>query len=107
MDNQNNLSLDQKIQKLINNYTDLKIKFSELQNTMLDLRKENNELKEKLSHNSYQSEKFASDYSQLKENYDSLQEENRVLLQKIQEYEKNNQEASSKIDSILDQISDL
>jgi len=101
------LSLDEKIQKLINNYTELKTKYADLVVQKAEMEKTNSELSEFKSLNNGKLEELQESFNKQQEEIEFLRNENRNLRSQTEKYENKMKEASSKIDSIFGQLSDL
>ncbi len=101
------LSLDEKIQKLINNYTELKNKYANLVLEKAELEKLNTSLSEFKSENSGKLEELQSSSNKQKEEVEFLRNENRNLREELEKHENKMKEASSKLDSIFNQLNDL
>ncbi len=107
MENQQITGLDGKIQKLINNYTNLKNKYAELLIQKADLEQSNRDLTEyKLEHSEKLRQMEATNDLQ-RTNIVDLREENSRIQEQLQKYENKTKDALSKIDSILSQIDDI
>ena len=101
------INLDEKIQKLINNYTELKNKYANLVLANAELEKESRELKEYKSNNSEKLIELETSCSKQNEEIEFLRDENRSLRSQVENYDNKMKEASTKIDSIFDQLKDI
>jgi len=107
MENQQMTGLDEKIQKLINNYTNLKNKYAELIIEKADLEQSNRDLTEYKLENSEKLRQMDATNNMQKANLQEMQEDNSRLHDQLLKYENKTKEALSKIDSILNQIDDI
>lgn len=107
MENQQMTGLDEKIQRLINNYTNLKNKYAELIIEKADLEQSNRDLTEYKLENSEKLRQMDATNNMQKANLQELQEDNSRLQDQLYKYENKTKEALSKIDSILNQIDDI
>lgn len=107
MEDRQQLSLDDKIQKLINNYTELKNKYANLMLEKAELEKNLNDLSNFKNTNSGKLEELESSNIKQKEEIEFLRTENQKLREQIQQYDSRMKEASSRLDSVFDQLNDL
>ena len=101
------LNLDEKIQKLINNYTELKNKYANLVLEYANMEKEHNDLKEFKTINSQKLIELDASHQKQTDEIEFLRNENKSLRIQIENYDNKMQEASTKIDSIFDQLKDI
>ena len=101
------LNLDQKIQKLINNYTELKNKYANLVLTNAELEKELGELRNYKTTNSTKLMEQEASSRKQSEEIEFLRDENKSLRSQVDSYDNKMKEASTKIDSIFDQLKDI
>lgn len=101
------MNLDEKIQKLINNYTELKNKYANLIMENANLEKELNDLNEFKTINSLKVMELESSCQKQTDEIEFLRSENKGLRSQVESYDTKMKEASSKIDSIFDQLKDL
>lgn len=101
------LTLDEKIQKLINNYTELKNKYANLVLANAELEKESRELKDYKSTNSVKLMELEASCRKQNEEIEFLRDENKSLRSQVENYDNKMKEASSKIDNIFDQLKDI
>lgn len=107
MEESRELSLDEKVQKLINNYTRLKSKYADLVVEKAELEKKNSELSVKFDADNGRSEQLTEQLAHLQDENSLLKSELDKLQSRIKQLEHNNLEAASKIDNILGQIDEL
>lgn len=107
MEGQSVLSLDEKIQKLINSYTEIKSKYADAVVTNSELRKQNESLSEFKQENEDKLVLLIESDTKQKEEIEFLKNENKKLRDQLNEYNSKMQEASTKIDSIFNQLNDL
>ena len=107
MEERQHLSLDDKIQRLINNYTELKNKYANVVLEKAELERNLNDLSNFKTTNSGRLEELETSNIKQKEDIDFLREENKKLREQLESYDNKMKEASSKIDNIFDQMNDL
>jgi len=107
MEGQPVLSLDEKIQKLINSYTEIKSKYADAVVANSELKKQNESLSEFKQENEDKLVLLVESDSKQKEEIEFLKNENKKLREQLNEYNSKMQEASTKIDSIFNQLNDL
>lgn len=100
------VALDVKIQKLINNYTDLKNKYANLVVQKSSLEQNLREL-HATTVASDQFSRLEAEHKQQAEELAQLRQENVRLQETVATYESKMQEATAKIDGIFDQLSEL
>jgi len=101
------LNLDEKIQKLINSYTEIKSKYADAIVAKTELEKQNIILSEFKNENEDKLLRLVESDSKQKEEVEFLKNENRNLRNQLDEYNNKMKEASTKIDSIFNQLNDL
>ncbi len=101
------LSLDEKIQKLINSYTEIKSKYADAIVAKTELEKQNTILSEFKNENEDKLLRLVESDSKQKEEIEFLKNENRNLRDQLDDYNNKMKEASTKIDSIFNQLNDL
>ena len=107
MEDRSVLSLDEKIQKLINGYTEIKSKYADAVIANTELKNQNAALSEFKNENEEKLLVFVeSDRKQIEE-IEFLKTENRNLRDQLDDYNSKMKEASTKIDSIFNQLDDL
>ena len=107
MEDSTALNLDEKIQKLINNYTELKNKYADLVIANAELEKELADLRNYKTINSTKLMELEASTSKQSEEIEFLREENKSLRSQVDNYDNKMKEASTKIDSIFDQLKDI
>ena len=101
------LSLDEKIQKLINGYTKIKSKYADAVVANTELEKQNTILSDFKNENEEKLLRLVeSDRKQIEE-IEFLKTENRNLHDQLDDYNSKMKEASTKIDNIFNQLNDL
>ncbi|MCK5051316.1 MAG: hypothetical protein KAS53_06250 [Candidatus Cloacimonetes bacterium] len=107
MEDRSVLSLDEKIQKLINGYTEIKSKYADAVIANTELKNQNATLSEFKNENEEKLLRLVeSDRKQIEE-IEFLKTENRNLRDQLDDYNNKMKEASTKIDSIFNQLNDL
>ena len=101
------LSLDDKIQKLINGYTKIKSKYADAVIANTELEKENAILSDFKNENEQKLLRLIESDSKQQEEIGFLKTENGKLREQLDEYNNKMKEASNKIDSIFNQLNDL
>ncbi len=101
------LSLDEKIQKLITKYSEIKEKYVALLNEKNEFIKNDKELKQLYSQNKEKIEDMEKSISQQKDEIEFLRNENRSLRKQLEKYESNTKDALTKLDDVLNQIHEL
>ena len=101
------LNLDEKIQKLINSYTEIKSKYADAIVAKTELEKQNTILSEFKNENEDKLLRLVESDSKQKEEVEFLKNENRNLRDQLDDYNNKMKEASTKIDSIFNQLNDL
>jgi len=101
------MSLDDKIQRLINNYTKIKNENANLVMEKAELKKKLDDLSNFKSTNSGRREELEISNSKQEEKIEFLKSENRKLREKLEGFDHKMNEASSKLDNIFDQINEL
>ena len=101
------LNLDEKIQKLINSYTEIKSKYADAIVAKTELEKQNAILSEFKNENEDKLLRLVESDSKQKEEVEFLKNENRNLRNQLDDYNNKMKEASTKIDSIFNQLNDL
>ncbi|RLC53966.1 MAG: hypothetical protein DRH79_02110 [Candidatus Cloacimonadota bacterium] len=107
MEDSTALNLDEKIQKLINNYTELKNKYADLVIANAELEKELADLRNYKTINSTKLMELEASTNKQSEEIEFLREENKSLRSQVDNYDNKMKEASTKIDSIFDQLKDI
>ncbi len=107
MEERTALNLDEKIQKLINNYTELKNKYANLVIANAELEKELSELRNYKTTNSTKLMELEASSHKQSEEIEFLRDENKSLRSQVDNYDNKMKEASTKIDSIFDQLKDI
>lgn len=107
MEGQSVLSLDEKIQKLINSYTEIKSKYADTVVANSELRKQNETLSEFKQENEERLLNLIESDKKQKEEIEFLKRENKNLREQVSDYNSKMNEASTKIDSIFNQLNDL
>ncbi len=107
MEERTALNLDEKIQKLINNYTELKNKYADLVIANAELEKELADLRNYKTINSTKLMELEASTNKQSEEIEFLREENKSLRSQVDNYDNKMKEASTKIDSIFDQLKDI
>jgi len=100
-------SLDGKIQKLINSYTEIKSKYADSVVANSELEKQNSILSKFKIENEDKLLKLVESDVKQKEEIEFLKSENRNLREQLDDYNNKMKEASTKIDNIFTQLSDL
>jgi len=101
------LSLDEKIQKLIASFNEIKEKYAVLLEEKNELDKTNTEFKQLNSQNKEKIEEMEKTINQQKDEVEFLRNENRTLRKQVENYECNTNDALSKLDNVLGQIQEL
>jgi len=99
--------LDGKTQKLINSYTEIKSKYADSVVANSELEKQNSILSKFKIENEDKLLKLVESDVKQKEEIEFLKNENRNLREQLDDYNNKMKEASSKIDNIFTQLSDL
>ena len=107
MEDRSVLSLDEKIQKLINGYTEIKSKYADAVIASTELQKQNTALSEFKNENEGKLLRLVESDSKQREEIEFLKTENRNLRDQLDEYNNKMKEASTKIDNIFNQLNDL
>ena len=107
MDERSVVSLDEKIQKLINGYTEIKSKYADAVVANTELEKQNTALSEFKNENEEKLLRLIESDTKQREEVEFLKAENRKLRDQLDEYNNKMKEASTKIDSIFNQLNDL
>jgi chromosome segregation ATPase len=107
MEERTALNLDEKIQKLINNYTELKNKYANLVLSNAELEKELDELRNYKTINGTKLMELETSSHKQSEEIEFLRDENKSLRIQVDNYDNKMKEASTKIDSIFDQLKDI
>ena len=107
MEERSVLSLDDKIQKLINGYTEIKSKYADAIVAKTELEKQNAVLSEFKNDNEEKLLRLVESDSKQREEIEFLKTENRNLHDQLDDYNNKMKEASTKIDSIFNQLNDL
>ena len=107
MEERTALNLDEKIQKLINNYTELKNKYANLVIANAELEKELGELRNYKTTNSTKLLELETSTRKQSEEIEFYRNENKSLRSQVDNYDNKMKEASTKIDSIFDQLKDI
>ncbi len=107
MEERSVVSLDEKIQKLINVYTEIKSKYADAVVANTELEKQNTALSEFKNENEEKLLQLVESDSKQREEVEFLKAENRKLRDQLDEYNNKMKEASTKIDSIFNQLNDL
>ncbi len=100
-------SLDGKIQKLINGYTEIKSKYADAVVANSELEKQNAILSEFKIENEDKLLKLVDSDVKQQEEIEFLKSENRNLREQLDDYNDKMKEASTKIDNIFNQLNDL
>ncbi len=100
-------SLDEKIQKLINGYTKIKSKYADAVVANTELEKQNTILSDFKNENEEKLLRLIESDSKQKEEIGFLKTENGKLREQLDENNNKMKEASNKIDSIFNQLTDL
>lgn len=100
-------SLDEKIQKLINGYTKIKSKYADAVIANTELEKQNTILSDFKNENEEKLLRLIDSDSKQKEEIGFLKTENGKLRGQLDENNNKMKEASNKIDSIFNQLTDL
>ena len=100
-------SLDEKIQKLINGYTKIKSKYADAVVANTELEKQNTILSDFKNENEEKLLRLIETDSKQKEEIGFLKTENGKLREQLDENNNKMKEASNKIDSIFNQLTDL
>ena len=100
-------SLDEKIQKLINGYTKIKSKYADAVVANTELEKQNTILSDFKNENEEKLLRLIESDSKQKEEIGFLKSENGKLREQLDENNNKMKEASNKIDSIFNQLTDL
>ena len=100
-------SLDEKIQKLINGYTEIKSKYADAVVANTELEKQNTILSDFKNENEEKLLRLVESDRKQREEIEFLKTENRNLRDQLDEYNNKMKEASTKIDSIFNQLNDL
>jgi predicted nuclease with TOPRIM domain len=107
MEERSVLNLDEKIQKLINGYTEIKSRYADAVVAKTELEKQNAILSEFKNENEEKLLRLIESDSKQREEVEFLKNENRNLRDQLDEYNDKMKEASTKIDSIFNQLNDL
>ncbi|MBN2460107.1 MAG: hypothetical protein JXB60_00755 [Candidatus Cloacimonetes bacterium] len=107
MEAKDDISLSAKIEKLVTNYLQIKDEFDRLKIRSAELEKENLELKSHLTGTDSTVIEYEKKIKHQIEEIEILRQENHNLRQQLEDFEKNNQEAISRLDGILGRIDDL
>ena len=101
------LELNDKIQKLVKKYQDIIAENKQLKNQNREILDKSNQYLEKIANLQNNEEVLRSDIHDYKIRLEKLATDNNDLQEKVNNFERNKEEAVNKIDNILNQIDAL